>query len=81
MITLHSLSISEDLCHCVFTNFSKSYRITLHKYRSVPIGLTLLTEFFKDLFAQWSDNFFGFTAPIALSAIALARAVKLLATL
>ena len=49
--------------------------------RSVPIGLTLLTEFFKDLFAQWSDNFFGFTAPIALSAIALARAVKLIATL
>ena len=57
------------------------YRITLHKYRSVPIGITMLTEFFKDLFAQWSDNFFGFTAPIALSAIALARAVKLLATL
>ena len=47
----------------------------------MPIGLTLLTEFFKDLFAQWSDNFFGFTAPIALSAIALARAVKLLAML
>ena len=24
---------------------------------SVPIGLTSLTEFFQDLFAQWSDNF------------------------
>ena len=69
--TIRSKSSIQRKCNLLVVAVSPIFQNTKHFFSiyrvidrvqyvvtiSVPIGLTSLTEFFQDLFAQWSDNF------------------------